>query len=66
MNDLNWEQYGIWIDGKKTSQICDDLDKASEVVGPEMNKKKTQYMKNAWCPAGVLKLEGRALEEVKS
>ncbi|KHJ80417.1 hypothetical protein OESDEN_19908 [Oesophagostomum dentatum] len=22
MNDLNWEQYGIWIDGKKTSQIC--------------------------------------------
>ncbi|KHJ98413.1 hypothetical protein OESDEN_01608 [Oesophagostomum dentatum] len=82
MKDLNWEQYGIWIDGKnitnlrfaddimlcaknpeEAQKMLDDLDKASKAVGLE---KKTQYMKNAWCPAGVLKLEGRALEEVTS
>ncbi|KHJ78520.1 hypothetical protein OESDEN_21858, partial [Oesophagostomum dentatum] len=69
MKDLNWEKYGIWIDGKnitnlrfaddivlcaknpeEAQKMLDDLDKTSKAVGLEMNKKKTQYMKNAWCP----------------
>ncbi|KHJ99780.1 hypothetical protein OESDEN_00235 [Oesophagostomum dentatum] len=51
---------------EEAQEMLDGLDKASKLIGLEMNKKKTQYMKNTWYPAGVVKLEGRALEEVQS
>ena len=85
MKDLEWEDYGIPVDGKninnlrfaddivlcaktpeEAQRMLDDLDRASKKIGLEMNKKKSQSMRNPWCSSGEVKLEGQPLEEVTS
>ncbi|KHJ86913.1 hypothetical protein OESDEN_13323 [Oesophagostomum dentatum] len=43
---------------EEAQSMLDDLNEASRRIGLETNQKKTQYMKNAWCPSGRIKLEG--------
>ncbi|VDO25161.1 unnamed protein product [Heligmosomoides polygyrus] len=82
MKDLNWDDKGYLVDGKRisnfrfaddivlistsTAEVEEMLNVAGMKIGLDMNMFKTQFIVNQWCDTGLVRLNGVALQQVDS
>ncbi|KAK6728469.1 hypothetical protein RB195_005853 [Necator americanus] len=79
MKSLSWEERGIRVDGRFPSNLRTTsfsfravsmkqkrLNEAGKRIGLRINRKRTQFMKNAYCEDGGVQLEGSQIVETSS